>query len=464
MTASPPNAPLARSLPARGRAFVVTCHVLVIAACGAEDEVLPGGMPPPAEVTVARPLVRPIVEWDRYTARVEPLEEVAVRARVSGYLQSLHFRGGALVEAGDLLAVIDPRPFEASLARARAEREEAKAERASAAARRAQALAASARATAARQLATSRLENAQSALATNAIAREQVDVRTSELAQADAEVAAADASVALAEADIIGAEAAVASADAAVEQAELELSYTRILAPIAGRAGDRLVTRGNLIQGGIVLGTALTSIVSLDPIRVTFDADEQEFLKYVRLARSGQRRSSRDVKNPVYVSLLDEEGYPHTGHMDFVDNRIDPATGTMRASAILRNPDGELTPGMFATLRLPGSARYDALLLPDEAVIATQATRSVYVLDAADVPQPRAIELGPLIDGLRVVRSGLESTDLVVVNGLQRIRPGQPVAPTLVELEAEAQDDGLPNDYQPVPESDWIRSDDGTPR
>lgn len=428
-----------------------------LAGCGGAPA--EAGPPPPPQVTVARPLVRPVLEWDRYTGRLDAVEEVEVRARVSGYLQTVAFEGGQLVEEGELLAVIDPEPFETELARHRAQLEVARAGEKRAAALLAQAEAMRTRAGSAESLAASRLANAQDALATDAIARETVDVRKSELAQATSDVAGAEAAVALANAEIATAAAAVASAEAAVERASLDLSYTRITAPISGRIGDRQVTRGNLIQGGNAAATPLTSIVSLDPIHLYFDANEQEYLKYLRLDEAGTRPSSRRSKNPVYVALVDEEGYPHRGHMDFVDNRVDPETGTIQGRAILRNPDGVLTPGLFATVRLPGSARYEAVLVPDEAVQSDQERRFVLVLDDADTARVVPVTLGPRIDGLRVVRSGLDGSERVVVSGLQRVRPGTPVKPQTRELEWVELEDGLPNDYEPVPEEDWIRID-----
>lgn len=436
---------------------LVLALVSVVGSCADREAATgPGGPPGPMPVTVATPLIEPLVEWDRYTGRIVPVEEVTIQARVSGYLDSLHFTEGQLVAKGDLLAVIDPRPFEAELATARARMTEALARMTRAEAVRNQAIALLGGDEASRDLSVKRLENAKEALSTNAIAREQVDIRESELVQANAKVESARASVALAEAEIASAEALIAVAGAALQSAELELSYTQIVAPIAGRVGDRLVTRGNFIQSGLGSATAITNIVSLNPIHVYFDANEQEFLKYVRLSDAGTRETSRNAKNPVFMSLIDEKGYPHRGHMDFVDNRLNPNTGTIRGRAIFRNDSDDLTPGLFATVRLPGTARYDAMMIPDTAILSDQASQFVYVLDESNVPHVRRLELGPIIDGLRVVRAGLSQSDRVIVNGLQRVRPGVAVAPEETKIEIDRALDGLPNDYEPVPREEWI--------
>ena len=248
------------------------------------------------------------------------------------------------------------------------------------------------------------------------------------------------------------------TAEAEIQAAELDVEYTQVRSPIEGRISRREVTRGNLVEGGSIGATLLTTIVSSGPIHVYFDANEQEFLKYTRLADSGARESSRDVKNPIFVSLVDEEGYPHRGHMDFVDNRLDPNTGTMRGRGILPNTNGELTPGLFATVRLPGSARYDAVMIPDAAIAANQSQRFVYVLDDANVAQVVDVELGKMIDGLRVIRAGLDGSERLVTVGLQRVRPGAPVTPVEGTIEWSEDDDGLPNDYEPVPRDKWISS------
>jgi len=348
----------------------------------------PPPAPPPPKVKVTQPVARDTMEWDEFTARLDAVDSVEVRPRVSGYLQAVHFQDGALVKKGDLLFTIDPRPYEATLRRTLAEH----------------------------SLATSRLGLAQKnaaragdLLKSHAISQEEADIRESNRRQA---------------------EAAVDEVQAAVDAARLDVEFTRVTAPVAGRVGRKLVTEGNLISGGVgTQGTLLTTIVSLDPIYAYFEADEGSVLKYNRLARSGQRPSSRENKNPVHVGLADEQGFPHDGVMDFVDNQIDRGTGTIVARAILPNPDLSLLPGLFARLQLPGSGQYRAILIPDEAVGTDQSQKFVWVVDAENKAQYRTVKIGPMIDGLRVVREGLGPEDRIVVAGIQRVRPGLVVDP-----------------------------------
>ena len=339
--------------------------------------------PAPPQVKVTQPVARDVTEWDEFTARLEAVDSVEVRPRVNGYLQGVHFVDGALVKKGDLLFTIDPRPYEAVLHRTEAEAS----------------LAASRLALAAKNHA-----RAGALLASHAISQEEADVRESNHRQA---------------------QAALEEAQAAVEAARLDVEFTRVSAPVSGRVGRKLVTEGNLISGGAgTQSTLLTTIVSLDPIYAYFEADESSVLKYNRLARSGQRPSSREHRNPVHVGLADEEGFPHDGVMDFVDNQVDRGTGTVVARAVLPNPDLSLLPGLFARLQLPGSGQYRAVLVPDEAIGTDQTQRFVYVVDAEGKVQYRVVKVGPLIDGLRVVREGVAPEERVVVAGLQRVRPG----------------------------------------
>jgi RND family efflux transporter MFP subunit len=357
--------------------------LLTIAACGGKA---PPAMAPP-EVTVAKPLVRQITDWDEYTGRLAAVESVEIRARVSGYLQSVHFQDGALVKRGDLLFVIDPRPYEAA-------RDEARADLTSARVRL--------------ELAVNDLDRARRLFASRAISEEELDARNKEKREADS---------------------ALEAAQAAEKAAALNLEFARIKAPISGRIGRKLVTVGNLVTSDGNNATLLTTLVSVDPIHVYFTADERAFLRYTRLAEQGIRPSSRNVANPVRLQLADEQGFPHEGVMDFVDNTVDQATGTMQGRAIFANPRGDLTPGLFGRIQLLGEGPYEALIVPDQAIGTDQAQRLVYVVGEDNAVTPRPVTLGRSLGALRVIRSGLKPTDRVVINGVQRVRPGSAVKP-----------------------------------
>jgi len=368
--------------------YLISVMAIWLAACSSESGGGSGGPGGPPPVTVASPERRSITDWDEYTGRLEAVESVEVRARVSGYLESVHFSDGQIVEAEQLLFVIDPRPYQTAVDRARAEVNQAQVRL---------------------KLAASDLERARNLFQSRAISEEEFDARTQ-----DRQIS----------------EAALQAARASLAQAELELSFTEIRAPIAGRVGRKQVTVGNLVGGGSVSSTLLTTIVSLDPIHVYFTADERSYLKYVRLDERGERPSSRGTANPVRMKIADEEGFVHEGVMDFVDNEIDEATGTMQGRAVFDNPDGTLIPGLFARVQLLGRGPYDALLVPDAAIGTDQAVKFVYVVGEDNVVARRTIELGPLEeDGMRIVRSGLAGSERVVVKGLQRVRVGNPVTP-----------------------------------
>jgi RND family efflux transporter MFP subunit len=349
---------------------------------------------PPPEVDVARPIVREVTEWDEYTGRLAAIDTVEVRPRVSGYLESVHFKEGQIVKKGDQLFVIDPRPFRAVLAGAAADVRGA---------------------TTRLELARNEVQRTENLVASGAVSAEEFDRRSKAAAEAQTSLDAARARL---------------------DQVKLDLEFTEVRAPIDGRASNYAVTVGNLVSGGSSgESTLLTTIVSLDPIHCYFDASEQDYLKYTRLAASGRRPSSRDFANPVRVALADETDFKHEGIMDFVDNRIDPSTGTMRARAVLSNPDGLLAPGQFVRLRLIGETRPGSVLVPDEAIGTDQSNRIVYVVDAKNIVAIRRVTLGRLIDGLRVVRSGIDGNEKIVVDGVQRVRPGAPVTPHLIDLE-----------------------------
>lgn len=363
--------------------------VLLVVACNRPEAVV---TPPSPKVTVARPVVREVIEWDEYTGRLVAVESVEVRARVNGYLQSIHFNDGAIVKKGDLLFVIDPRPYQAELDRAVAELQLANARL---------------------ELAKSDYARAQRLLQVRAISEEEADTRASRQRETQEQLQAARA---------------------AVDAAKLNVEFTRITAPIAGRISRKLVTQGNLINGGTAESTLLTTIVSLDPIHCYVEADERAYLKYVRLAQEGKRASSREARNPAYLALADETGFPHKGYIDFVDNRLDPNTGTMTGRAIFPNPDMTLTPGLFARVRIPGSAKYEALMIPDEAIGTDLSQKFVFVVNDQSIVEYRAVHLGPIISGLRVIREGLKPEEWVIIKGTQRARANTKVDPERQEV------------------------------
>ena len=359
-------------------------------ACSSQAD--PGaGVPPAPEVSVAEVVARPVRQWDAFSGRVSAVETVELRPRVSGYVQRVAFDEGQLLRKGDLLFEIDPRPYRAALDRAEADLARARSEA---------------------KLASAQNVRAQALVEARAISREEFETRNAAPAQGNA---------------------AVRAAEAAVAAARLDLQFTQVRSPIDGRAGRAMVTVGNLAQAD---ATVLTTVVSQDPVHVYFEADEQTWLRYSRAAVDGERAGD---DRAVRVGLAGEDGYPHTGSVDFVDNRLDPATGTIRARAVLRNPDGLFTPGLFARVQLQGSAEFDALLVDDKAVLTDQDRKYVYVLGEDNTAQRRDVVLGRVVDGLRVVQSGLEPGDKVIVNGVQKVfMPGMPVAPSLVAMETPA--------------------------
>ena len=358
-----------------------------LAACGG------GGPPefPPPEVSVATVVERNVTTWDDYTGRIEAIDRVELRPRVAGYLAGVHFREGALVEQGALLFTIDDREFRAAAEAARADLGRAQARLA---------------------LARQELDRARQLVEARAVSRGELEAREAEQSQAEADLLATRSRLA---------------------RTELELGFTRVRAPIAGRTGEARVTTGNLVVPG---ETLLTTLVSVDPVHVVFDGDERAYLRYQRLAREGGRPSSRDAANPVLVGLSNEDGYPHRGEMDFVDNALNPATGTIRGRAVVPNPDGVLTPGLFARVRLLGGEPVEALLIHEQALLTDQDRRYVYVLGEGNVAIRREVSLGPQVEGLRVVAAGLGPGERVIVNGVRKIFfPGQPVAPREVPMD-----------------------------
>jgi RND family efflux transporter MFP subunit len=369
-----------------------------LAGCGdPKPQQKQGGAPPPAlPVKVAQPLVKKIIEWDEFTGRFEPSSMVEVRARVSGYLDSRNFKDGQLVEKGQLLFVIDPRPYEAAADRAKAEL---------------------ARANTRQDLTASDLARAEKLLAARAISQEEYDSRRQARREADAQVT---------------------SAKAALRTSELDLEFTQIKSPVRGRISDRRVDLGNLVSGGSPQSTMLTTIMAVDPVYLSFDVSEADFLRYTRLRnQNGQSGAPRSEPLPVYAKLADEKEWTRRGRIDFIDNQLDSRSGTIRLRAVFDNPDGLLTPGVFARLRVPGSAEHDAILVPDEAIASDQARKIVMAVAEDGTVTPKPVTLGPIVEGLRVIRTGIGPQDRIVIDGIQRARPGGKVAPQVAKIEAK---------------------------
>jgi RND family efflux transporter MFP subunit len=373
------------SLVGRARSVlgIVPLLVLALAAC----RQAPPPQSPPA-VTVSPAVHREVADWDEFTGHFEAVDAVDVRPRVSGFLQRVAFAEGATVHKGDVLFTIDARPYEAQVARAEAELERARTQS---------------------QLAVGELERAQRLVSTQAISREELDARTSTRSESDATVRAADA---------------------ALRTARLDLDWTVVRAPISGRVGRAEVTPGNLVQAGPPAATLLTTIVSLDPIYVYFDTDEQAYLKYLHALRGTGIASGASAGRPVYIGLASDSGFPYQGRLDFVDNRVDPSAGTIRVRAVVPNGARTFAPGLFARVRLVGGDRRPVTLIQDQAVGTDQDRKFVLVLKPDSSVEYRAITVGRMVDGLRVVQSGLRPGEEVVVNGLLRVRPGMKVLAT----------------------------------
>ena len=358
---------------------------VILAACS--SEAAPNAAPPPPEVSVAQVVHKPVQQWDEFTGRVTAVETVDLRPRVSGYVERVAYTEGQDVRKGDLLFVIDQRPYRAALESALAGLERARSEA---------------------RLAQTQDVRAQMLVEAKAISREEFESRR----------AASQ-----------GSDAAVRAAEAAVASAKLDLQFTQVRSPIDGRAGRAMVTTGNLAQAD---ATLLTTVVSMDPVHVYFETDEQTYLRYNALARDGNRDAG---DNAVRVGLANEAGYPHEGSVDFTDNRVDPATGTIRARAVLRNPDRVFTPGLYARVQLEGGKKAPAMLIDDKAVLTDQDRKYVYVLGPKNVAVRKDIVIGRTADGLRVVTSGLAPTDKVIVGGVQKVFfPGMPVTPKPVAM------------------------------
>src|SRR2546423_4872265 len=341
-------------------------------------------------VTVAPAIERVVSDWDEFTGHFEAVNSVEVRPRVGGFVQRVAFTEGASVHQGDVLFVIDQRPYEAEMASAEAVLAQARTRN---------------------QLAGMEVERAKKLVNTQAISREELDARTSGQAEGDA---------------------AIRAAEAAVKIARLNLEWTVVRAPISGRVGRAEITPGNLVQAGAPSPTLLTTIVSLDPIYVYFDTDEQAYLKYMSAPAAGANG------RPILIGLANETGFPHEGRLNFVDNRVDGASGTIRARALLSNPNRLFTPGLFARVRLLGSQQHPAILVQDQAIGTDQDRKFVLVLKSDNSVEYRPVVTGRIVDGLRTVESGLKPGERVVINGLMRVRPGMKVAATNAAMVAES--------------------------
>ncbi|MEN4689269.1 efflux RND transporter periplasmic adaptor subunit [Pantoea agglomerans] len=366
--------------------------LLITQLSGCDKGVAQNAAPPPPEVSAAPVLIKPVSQWDNFNGRVEAVQSVQLRPRVSGYIDAVNYREGDEVRKGQVLFTIDDRSYRAALEQAKAEL---------------------ARARSQASLARSESGRSEKLIGTQAISREAWEQRRSAASQAQADVLAAEA---------------------AVDMAQLNLDFTRVTAPIDGRASRAMITAGNLVTAGDS-ASVLTTLVSQQQMYVYFDVDENTFLNYQAMARQGQQRHAL----PVEIALVGEQGFPHQGKIDFLDNQLTASTGTIRMRALLENQQRQFTPGLFARVRLPGSAQFEAVLIDDKAVLTDQDRKYVYVVDGEGKAQRRDIQPGAMVDGLRIVKSGLQSGDKVIIAGLQKVfMPGMPVTAQPVAMRAAA--------------------------
>ena len=368
-----------------GRLALLLLLGTALSACGEKPQQQAAAAPP--AVTVAQPVKRTVTDWDEFTGRFEAVEEVQVRPRVGGFVTNVEFKDGDMVHAGDLLYLIDSRPFEAVAEQADGQLADARSKA---------------------ELAKRDLERGLTLVQTSAVSEQIVDQRRQALQAAHA---------------------AETQAEGALKAAKLNVEFTHVLAPIDGRVSRHLVSVGNLVQGADGGATLLTSIVSLDPIYVYFDMEETTYLKYNKLWFEGKRPSSRDTANPVHITLAGQTKPSHEGKMDFLDNRLDVSTATLRSRAIVPNKDLSVLPGQFGRVRLIGSAPYEALLLPDAAIATDQSRKIVFVVKPDNTVEAKPVLLGPLDEGLRVIREGIAADDRIIIDGLQRARVGAKVDP-----------------------------------
>ena len=370
----------------------------VLLGCPTRPAVAQAAPATPPPVTVSAPVQKEVTEWDEYTGQFAAVDYVEIRARVPGYLTEIHFTDGQIVNKGDLLFVIDPRPYEIELQQAEAQL---------------------ATASATLDLANRQLSRAATLREKDFVAQSTYDERTQTMKAAAA---------------------SVETGKAAVRQAQLDLEFSHVTAPVTGRISRHEVSIGNLVSGGAAASTPtlLTTIVSLDPIYLNFDMSEAQFLSYERAVAGGRLKSNRDKGVPVFARLTDEQTWTREGVLNFVDNQVDRSAGSIRARGVFPNPNFFLTPGQFGRLRIPGSEPYQAILVPDAAVVTDQSSKLVLTVAVDGTVVPKPVRLGPVIDGLRVIRSGLDPKDRVVIDGLVRARPGSKVTPQPGEIKPSA--------------------------
>ncbi len=361
--------------------FAGLAAVAVLAACSAQAKQEQTAAAPPVQVTVTDVAFKSLRQWDDFTGRLEPIDTVEIRPRVSGYIDGARFAEGARVSKGQVLFQIDPRPYQAEADRAAAEVARAKAQL---------------------DLAVVNRERGRRLIEQNALAQSEFDRLSSEERAAQANVSAAQA---------------------ALQTARLNLQWTRVTSPIDGRVSKAIITRGNLVTQA----SLLTTVVSDTPIYAAFNADEQTFLKYAA--------AERGKESPVYMGLMTEDGYPHVGKLTFIDNALDAKSGTINGRAIFANADGKFTPGLFARIRLVSAESREVALAPDRAVATDLGKRYVVVVNGSNKAEYRPVEIGPLAGNLRIIRSGLKPGDRVIVGGLQKVKPGDTVAPVKVKTE-----------------------------
>ena len=380
-----------------GGAFALWATGVVSLPNSAAPPAVAGAAPAPVPVSVAKVEQKSVTEWDEFSGRVRAIDRVEVRAQVSGIIEQVHFSDGQLVHQGDLLFTIDPRPFQAALDNAKAVEAGAEAKLA---------------------LAKTNLDRNKNLIASHAIAQSDLDTTNDAFLEADA---------------------AFKAAQAAVQTAQLNLNYTAITAPVTGRVSRAEITAGNLVQDGSS-APLLTTVVSVSPVYVEFEIDEQTYLKYLANGAAG---NSGLAHIPVDMGLANEEGYPRQGHLESIDNQLDTSSGTIRVRAVFDDPAGDLTPGLYAKVRTGGAASETAILVDDRAIGTDQDKKYVMVIDADNKANYRAVTLGPVVNGLRIVRSGLHEGERIVVNGLQRVRPNAIVAPTEVAMDPSTGSPGL---------------------